>query len=368
MAHPGCTARSDQVRGDPSVSDLDALKQALAAHAHTLAQELLPEGRRQGREWYASGSRSPLGEAVSVVTSGAKAGTVLFCVTGKGGSLLDLLMEVHGLSFGEACEEARRLLGWPAREVSRRPDPAARKAAEDARRAREAAQHQNEADRLRYALSIWEGSGPMTYRDQKTVDGPAARYLVGRGIKCPPGGWPPSLRCRSGLPHPDGLRWLALVARLQDKHGTFRGVWRIYLDRHGLDVTKAPVSTPKLGLGVAKGAYVPLSEPSARVALCEGIETGFGVMALTQGRRAVYACLSTAGLVNVDLPDEARDVAIYADADDYRERNGKIHAPPGCVSAEKAAERLRAEGRKVSVMVPTRGRDWLDEWLALGVA
>ena len=66
----------------------------------------------------------------------------------------------------------------------------------------------------------------------------------------------------------------------------------------------------------------------------------------------VWACVSAFGLEHVVLPEEAREVWIFADND---------ASETGQRAAQRLARRLRQEGRNVRVRIPsTAGQDWLD--------
>src|SRR5512132_258922 len=79
----------------------------------------------------------------------------------------------------------------------------------------------------------------------------------------------------------------------------------------------------------------------------EGIETCLAAMQAT-GHPA-WAALSTSGLLSLDLPSDARDVIVLADADDA-----------GQAAARDAALRWRREGRRVRIAYPPQGMDFND--------
>src|SRR5262249_15245383 len=139
---------------------------------------------------------------------------------------------------------------------------------------------------------IWNDSVPLTQ------DCLAAAYLRSRSIdlKYVTGD---QIRFHSSLRHPDGVEFPALVARVQNVNGAGCGIWRIFLSKSG---DKARVSSPKMGLGQAKGGAVRIGIPGAwdEIALTEGIETALAVrqMIHMESRRLlpVWACLSTSGM------------------------------------------------------------------------
>ena len=141
----------------------------------------------------------------------------------------------------------------------------------------------------------------------------------------------PSLRFSPALTHPQAPgRFPCLVAGVQDVHGAFLAVHRIYLDREGAG--KANVEPARASLGSTAGGAVRLGEPEhGRLLVGEGIETTAAAMALFD--LPGWAALGTSGLRNVELPQCARDVVIAADRD-----------PGGLEAAAVLARRLKAEG------------------------
>jgi hypothetical protein len=65
--------------------------------------------------------------------------------------------------------------------------------------------------------------------------------------------------------------------------------------------------------------------------------------------RPAWAALSTAGLRNLDLPGDVRDVIVLADGDD-----------PGEAAARDCASRWKREGRRVRIARPPQGMDFND--------
>ena len=96
------------------------LSAALAREAASIAEFLLPDGRKAGKEWKAGSTGGESGDSLSVCTTGAKAGVWKDFATDAGGDLLDLWMAVRGVGLTEAMSEAKQRLGirdaMPARE------------------------------------------------------------------------------------------------------------------------------------------------------------------------------------------------------------------------------------------------------------
>lgn len=83
----------------------------LADRADTVAMYLLPNGRKQSKEWCVAGVDGAKGDSMRVCISGNKAGVWCDFATGATGDLLELWKEVRGLSFTEALNEAKQFLG-----------------------------------------------------------------------------------------------------------------------------------------------------------------------------------------------------------------------------------------------------------------
>jgi len=186
------------------------------------------------------------------------------------------------------------------------------------------------------ALAIW----------QETVsafDTATESYLRHRGIGLYV---PESLRHHRALKHyPTGLTFDAMVASVQDSTGQIVAAHRSYLLPDGTG--KAQVSSPKMALGPLGDGAVRLAGSAPAMGLAEGIETGLSVM--EQFEIGVWCALGSR-LDAVSFPNEVREIQIFAD-------NGEA----GRRAAEKAAERLYSEGRRVFLRFPPpEYSDWND--------
>ncbi|CAM3885141.1 AAA family ATPase [Roseateles saccharophilus] len=96
------------------------LSQKLADSADTVAEYLLPRGKRHGAEWKAGSVSGEEGQSLSVRITGAKRGVWRDFASGQGGDLLDLWCAARSLSLAEAITEAKAYLGirdaMPVRE------------------------------------------------------------------------------------------------------------------------------------------------------------------------------------------------------------------------------------------------------------
>jgi putative DNA primase/helicase len=190
--------------------------------------------------------------------------------------------------------------------------------------------------RMEAALAIWRGS--------QSADGtPVETYLRSRGITIPV---PGSIRFNSGLEHPSGGVWPAMVALVtRGGDGKSIGIHRTFLTIDGRG--KAPVEPQKMMLGPCRGGALRLERPCDALMVGEGIETCLSAMQASG--RPVWAALSTSGLRSLDLPLEVHDVTVLADGDD-----------PGESAARHCALRWKRQGRRVRIARPPHGMDFND--------
>ena len=331
----------------------------LRPSAETIARQLLPGGKRVGSEWHCSGSQSPTGEAIGVVLKGSKQGICCFFGSGRGGDLIELAQEVLGLDKAGAVSWARQWLGLPTNE--HRADPelieGQQREAEERRKGREAERARERADKLKSAWEIW---------DEAQNDGPGFKYLRFRGLD--PAHADVELRSHPDLPHAEGGSFPALIGKVTDAEGGFAGIWRIYVAKNGKG--KAPVETPKRGLGVAHGGAVRIGGIESFIGIAEGIETALAVRQLLKEQTGLlipaWAALSANGMQSVEVPSSVRHVRIYPDADLPRLDRGKPSV--GLTAAKVLASRLEHEAVNVSIIRPPVGSDWLDRLNALRAA
>ena len=182
------------------------------------------------------------------------------------------------------------------------------------------------------------------------------------------------IRFHTGLKHPTGARWPAMVAL--DSAGVDDrplAIHRTFLAYDGSG--KAPVDPQKMMLGPCRGGVVRLddlrgagaadaadADPSGRplatrsiiggvLMVGEGIETCLAAMQATD--HPAWAALSTAGLRALDLPGEVRDVIVLADGD-----------AAGEAAARDCSWRWKRQGRRVRIARPPQGTDFNDMLVA----
>lgn len=195
-------------------------------------------------------------------------------------------------------------------------------------------------DKLAFVRALWRGSVPL-------ADTVAARYLAGRGLVPP---YPATLRFLPACWHsPTAICHPAMIAAVTRwPTGDVVAVHRTFLKPDGSGKIDHPQA--RMLLGDATGGAVQLAPATDRLGLAEGIETALSV--LQKMGFPVWACLSTAGLQNVILPETVREVVICADHD----RNGE-----GQRAAHTAAERLHHLGKRVRIALPPQtGTDFND--------
>ena len=194
----------------------------------------------------------------------------------------------------------------------------------------------DDAKRTAAALAIWQAASP-------SAGSVVEAYLVSRGLHLPP---TPTLRFHSGLKHPSGGIWPAMVALVtRDVDDTPLAIHRTFLASDGSG--KAPVDPQKMMLGPCRGGVVRLAEPDDLLMVGEGIETCLATMQAT-GHPA-WAALSTSGLRSLNLPKDVHDVNVLADGDEAGE-----------AAACDCAVRWKREGRRVRIARPRRGTDFND--------
>ena len=97
-----------------------------------------------------------------------------------------------------------------------------------------------------------------------------------------------------------------------------------------------------------------------KIYVCEGIETAFAIVAMTENRYPVYAALNAGNLANFRVPEFARRIMICADHDKPNSRGERV----GIADARKLESRLAADGQAAVVHYPkTEGDDWNDAYL-----
>lgn len=356
---------------------LDDIKALLTARMESLATQLAPQGRRDGREWTALNPTRADGKMGSFRINLSTGLWADFATGDKGDPLALIAYLATGGDIAAAIRWAKDWLGLSSdgaasagfRRAPVREEAARLKAAQDARQA-------SDRDKIASAAGrIWDDARALTPGDM------AWTYLAGRLIDVAAlraAGSPcRALRFHAGLVAPDDQalpieerrRWPALIAKIETPPGddgrrSF-AIHRTYLEpRADGRVTKAKaLRDPKLTLGTYRGGAIyltrgalalPLAKcpPGQWISVTEGIEDGLS-FALANPDRRVWAAVSLANMRNLVLPANVAGVELAAQND-----------PPGS-DAERslglAAQRLSEQGLAVRIIrPPSRFKDWND--------
>lgn len=282
---------------------------------------------------------------------------------GGGYDAAGLVMHIASMSFLQAVED---ITGEPPPDgTAVKPLSEAEKAERERRRTKaEVDRKYRESETKLYqentrkgAAAIWAGSGPV----KGTL---AEAYLSSRGLRMDE--YPDVLRYHPALPYPKGKKYPALICRVDDLAGDLTAVWRIYLRADG---RKADVENAKLGLGPAGGGAVRLGGAAERIGIAEGVESAMSAWLLTGQKTPVWAALSTAGLVAVEMPLIVERLTIYPDGDPPLKKQGNEYVqaePAGRKAAEALRARLLNEGIGVTIApYPAPGKDYNDLWLGM---
>lgn len=93
----------------------------LADRAQSVAEMLLPGGKKEGPEWRAGSVDGEKGQSLGVHLHGQKAGIWQDFATGEGGDLLDLWATTKRMTLAEALDAARAWLGVSRPQAYREP-------------------------------------------------------------------------------------------------------------------------------------------------------------------------------------------------------------------------------------------------------
>lgn len=258
-----------------------------------------------------------------------------FACGAKGGDMLDLHQQTHGLAFVEAARELGAwvedgskfdsTLGAPTSHA-KRPSPPARD--RDPVR-REAPQ---------VARTIFADT--LLLKD--TI---GACYLAARGCVVPP---PDSdLRFHPAVRHESGYMGPALVGQITDAvTGAPMGIHRTWVTSSD----KADVPKPKMVLGPKQGGVIRLWPDEAvttGLAIAEGIETA---LTIAHDYRPVWSLIDSGNMAAFPVLAGIGALVIAAD-----------HDPAGLKGALACADRWAAAGVDVRLLVPEAvGADWND--------
>lgn len=363
---------------------VDEIARKLNLHAEELAVRFLPNGAygERRKTWTASGI-ADTGKSHSLVVNltGNRQGHWYDfgnCRSDEQrGDILDLVRlkepGCHGDQI-EAIRWAKSYLGIAddakAHRAKPNPEELARRA-EEARLRAEARQAEEARDlqlRMRGARALYLKGRPI-------AGTPAEAYLMARGLRPGPGGWPGALRYFPEVWNREvQTKEPAMLAPMYLADGTMTAVHRTWLQQGPQGGwSKLGVEKAKKALGPSKGAFIPIAKgssgkPMARmpegepVYVTEGIEDAL-VVAMMLPTVRVIAAYSIANIGAVVLPSAARRLVVVADRDDSMAAQDQL---------ERAIQRQQARGLQVEIVMPPAPHkdmnDWLRAWLAQGSA
>ena len=194
-----------------------------------------------------------------------------------------------------------------------------------------------DAERIAGARAIWDAANPLNTADP---DNPAFLYLEQRGIAAAIGS--PEIRYLSHCPNPDGGKYPALVCRVVDVRGRFRGVHAVYVRRNG---EKTLADIKKASWGPIGGGAIRFGGIAPEIVIAEGPETAMSAGILL-GLPA-WSAIDAGNMGRLKLPKEIRSIVIVADNDAVNVQTGKS---PGISAAHAAYRRWQHECRKVLIL------------------
>jgi putative DNA primase/helicase len=164
----------------------------------------------------------------------------------------------------------------------------------------------------------------------------------------------------------------AMVAQAFDAKGRFVQLHKTYLTEDGQKASVPNVKKTDRGIGV-NGFAVPMMQVNGdTLGVAEGIESALGG-AMLRGI-PVWPCLNGPSMAAFDVPEhllqQVERFVIFTDHDALKalppSSKGQRFRSAGSHYAEQLAERIRARGKRVLVVKPSRvGFDMADQWAEL---
>src|SRR6516162_704421 len=186
-------------------------------------------------------------------------------------------------------------------------------------------------------------AGAALYKEARPAAGTIAEKYIREVREIPI--FSDALRLHPCVRHRIGVYAPALIAPILGGCGAFLGAHLTYLKPDGSGKADFHDSALQRDIrGVARGGCIRLAphNPKRELALGEGVESTLSGMALFD--LPGWSAVSAAGLKTVELPSAVQHILIIAD-----------HNESGCSQrcATEAAQRLRSEGRKARIWLPT---------------
>ncbi|AOJ10089.1 hypothetical protein WS71_22880 [Burkholderia mayonis] len=225
----------------------------------------------------------------------------------------------------------------------------------------------SDEQKCREMQAVWNGAAPVG------GDSPVWAYLSNRIPGLQPEWIGRDVRFHPGMEYIDAFgrkqgKFPVMLLRARSQSGKPRRLHRTYLTVAGEKVpflTKKGKPRAKLEMSAPAGSFgssVWLNTTRSRtLALVEGAETGYAVVARYENRIEVRCLLNCGGLEHADINWNDYDhVIIYADRDKVDPLRG---FRPGEHHAQALADRIRALGKRVSIVKSVvEGVDFCDVW------
>ncbi len=283
--------------------------------------------KRNGQDWF---GKCPFhNERSASFSVNDKRGFYHCFGCGVHGDILDWWQATEGMSFAEACNRLRELVGNVSTNA----------AAKSPGRILDDRALRNQE----LASEIWATSVPISGTLADTYLRSARMIRLDE--------LPDALRFHSGLqPNPRSPQtWPAMISAVSNDNGTLVAIQRTFLATDGYG--KAPMDAPRRSLGPVGRGMVKLAPAMQTIGIAEGVETGLSAMELF--KLPVWCALGS-NLAKIELPAKIQNVVIFADKGEA-----------GILASQKASTVFRRQGKKVALRFPEYGDDWNDHLKAM---
>jgi putative DNA primase/helicase len=259
-----------------------------------------------------------------------------FACGAKGGDMLDLHRQIHGIGFVEAARQLGAWIELAGQEHGRSRAPTSY--SRPARPARPAPKQEPP-----------EAAKALLAEAQSLSGTTGAAYLASRGCATPPDDG--DLYFHPGVRHESGYVGPALIAEITNAVTREpMGIHRTWVTATG----KADLPKPKMVLGPKQGGVIRLWPDEAvttGLAIAEGIETA---LTIAREYQPVWSLVDAGNMAVFPVLAGIETLVIGADND-----------PAGIKGAKACADRWAAAGVDVRIVVPqSAGADWNDTGVA----
>jgi hypothetical protein len=347
-------------------SDTAQVKALLQSSVIDLARELAPGGCLKGKYWMARNpTRDDKHQGSFWIAVRGVPGSWRDEATGEKGDIIQLIQYVRRCEFGAAMRFARAWLGLS--DMQPEQIAQASQAARERRKAADAEEEAQEAERRRWAKAHWLNAW------ESLLGTVAETYLRGRGIdlrKLPR--QPGALRFVPNEKHRDsGQTFPCICSAMSGPKGAVHAIHRTFLARDGSDKAPVPKEEQRKVWPRCAGAAIHLwrgksdkpaagaPENSDTLVLCEGVEDGLSI-ALAVPEARIWCAYSLSNLGNIVIPKCASRVIVSCDND-----WGKPQAEKQLASS---LEKLAAQGVPLFEVRSPIGKDFNDCLTGKGAA